>query len=386
MNKSTENIFNLDNLGLKKDSDLEKQVLPFIDGLPLYSPKQISRRIRKQNYVGQDSAVKSVSLMAYRHLSRLKKIHVQKLKSDNLPPKVNMLFVGPTGCGKTFLVEILFGTILKLPTAIVDMTTYSETGYVGQDVASILTRLVYAADFNPYLASIGVVCIDEFDKLASGKNNAIFAGAGTTKDVSGLGVQRELLKMLESTEIGVPMELSHSDYAPKTVISTKDIPFIACGAFSGLKGLIERKGEYIGFTKSGLSGSQDRIAVSYSIDDVEMTGNFINYGFLPELIGRFGRIIPFSFLDEEQLGDILKRNTLKRYYNEFKLEGIDLVIDNHVLHHIVKQSVIKETGARGIEASLMRHLENAAFEAYSTDGVSRVELIIKDAEVDFILK
>jgi ATP-dependent Clp protease ATP-binding subunit ClpX len=361
----------------------ERHILPFIDALPEYTPVQIQEKIRARGYVGQDLAVKATSLMAYRHVSRIKKFYLRGVPRERLPHKSNILFVGPTGCGKTFLVEILFRDILKLPTVIVDMTTYSETGYVGQDVSSILTRLMYAADLNPYTASVGVVCIDEFDKVASGQNNAVFAGAGTTKDVSGLGVQRELLKMLESSEVSVPMELSHSDYAPKTVISTHDIPFFACGAFSGLKGLIERKGEHIGFGRAGLSGDQDRIAVTLTADEVELTSNFLNYGFLPELMGRFNRIIPFHALDQQQLVSILHTSVLGRYRNEFKFEGINLVVAKEVLQLIVKESLKKETGARGIEASLVRYLENAAFEAYSQPGTTQVELIMRNGDVDY---
>ena len=294
----------------------ENQILPFIQGIPVFTPKQISQKIRQQGYIGQDRAVRASSLMAYRHINRLKKLYLQKKSTELLPRKNNLLFVGPTGCGKTFLVEILFRDILKLPTVIVDMSTYSETGYVGQDVGSVLTRLLYAADLNLAFASIGVICLDEFDKLASGQNNAVFAGAGTTKDVSGLGVQRELLKMLESSEITVPLELSHSDYAPKTILSTENIPFIACGAFSGLKGLIERSNERIGFGRDAMSGEQDRIAVSYSVDDVELSRNFQNFGFIPELIARFTRIIPFQALGEVELTHILRERILKRYKNE----------------------------------------------------------------------
>ena len=364
----------------------EKHIRLYIETFPNLTPKEIEKSIRKYGYVGQVIAIRAVSLMAYRHLSRLKSVYLRGVSREALPGKSNILLVGPTGCGKTYLVELLFRNVLKLPTVIVDMTSYSETGYVGQDVGSILTRLLYAADLNPLTASMGVVCLDEFDKLASGQNSAVFAGAGTTKDVSGLGVQRELLKMLETSEVTVPMELSHSDYSPKTVISTQDIPFIACGAFSGLKGLIERRKEYIGFGRTGLSGGQDKIAVSYTVDEVEMTQNFLNYGFLPELMGRFNRILPFHALNQEQLESILARNVVHRYKNEFKLEGIDLTVDRSVLQLIVRDSIKKETGARGIESSLVRYLEEAAFEAYSDSHIKRVEVTMKDGGVDFKLE
>ena len=360
-----------------------KQIIYYLNSLPEHTPEQYSEEIQKRGYIAQETAVKAVSLMAYRHISRLKKIYIKKIPRNTLPAKVNMLFVGPTGCGKTFLVELLFKNILKLPAVIVDMTNYSETGYVGQDVSSILTRLLYASDLNAAAASIGIICLDEIDKIASGQNNAVFAGAGTTKDVSGLGVQRELLKMLESAEITVPLELSHSDYAPKTLISTQDIPFIACGAFSGLKSLIERTDEYIGFARKGLSGGQDRIAVSYTEDDVELSKHFLNYGLLPELIARFKRIIPFHSLNENQLEDILRKNILKNYIHELRLDNIKLDIDKSVFKKIISESIKKETGARGIESALIRYLEDAAFHAYSNPGIEQIRLLIKDGEVDY---
>ncbi len=286
-----------------------------------------------------------------------------------------MLFVGPTGCGKTYLVEILFRDILRLPTVVIDMTGFSETGYVGQDVNSILTRLLYAADMSIAYAAIGVVCLDEFDKLASGQNSAVFSGAGTTKDVSGLGVQRELLKMLESIEMPVPLEYTHSDYAPKAVMSTQDIGFIACGAFSGLKGMIDQGNtEHIGFGREPAAGELGKIAVSYSEDDVTLARNFMNYGFLPELIGRFRRIVPFQALTPEQLAEILRSSLVAQYTNEFHLEGKELVIEDKVLERIVEESVRKETGARALEASFIRYLEEAAFESFSEPSSKRVAL------------
>ncbi len=360
-----------------------KQIVYFLESLPELTPQQFSDKIKSKGYIAQERAVKAVSLMAYRHIARLKKIYLRNISRNLLPPKFNMLFVGPTGCGKTYLIELLFKEILKLPTTIVDMTNYSETGYVGQDAATILTRLLYASRLDPAIASMGIVCLDEFDKIASGQNNAVFAGAGTTKDVSGLGVQRELLKMLESSEITVPIELSHSDYAPKTLLSTQDIPFIACGSFSGLKGLIERKNEYIGFKRKGLSGEQDKIAVTYTEDDVEISKHFLDYGLLPELIARFKRIIPFHALNEEQLQDILKNNIMKTYKYEFKLDGIKLEIDKSVYKEIINKSIIKETGARGIESALIRFLEDAAYHVYSNSGIKNIKILIKDGDVDY---
>jgi len=354
----------------------------FVRDLPVPSPRQIFSRLEELGYRGQEEARRALALMAYRHVRRVRRIHLDGAKREHLLSKSNTLLIGPTGCGKTYLIELLFQQILRLPTVIIDITTYSETGYVGQDPSTILTRLLHAADDNPLLASIGIVCLDEFDKIASGQNNAVFAGAGTTKDVTGMGVQRELLKMLESIEIPVPLEYTHSDYAPKAVMTTQDVGFVACGAFSGLKGLIEQKGgEHIGFDRTPLSGEQERIAVSYTEDDVMLAHNFMSYGFLPELIGRFRRIVPFSALTREQLSLILRSTLLVQYTNEFQLEGKELVVAENVLDRVVEESLRKETGARALEASLMRYLEEAAFEAFSEPSAHRVSLGIREDRI-----
>src|SRR6476646_4533794 len=250
--------------------------IKFVRDLPVPSPRQISARLEELGYRGQDEARRALSLMAYRHVRRIKRIYLDGAKREHLVTKTNTLLIGPTGCGKTHLVELLFQQILRLPTVIIDITTYSETGYVGQDPSTILTRLLHAADDNPLMASVGIICLDEFDKIASGQNNAIFAGAGTTKDVTGMGVQRELLKMLEASEVVVPLELTHSTYGDHIVMSTADIAFVAAGAFSGFQQVSRRRGavDRIGFGREagkqqklrGGAGAQDQIAVSFTTE------------------------------------------------------------------------------------------------------------------------
>lgn len=339
--------------------------------------------LEDHGYRGQQDARRALCLMAYRHVRRIKRIFLDGVDRNELPRKSNYLLVGPTGAGKTFLIETLFGKILKLPTALVDITTYSETGYVGQDPSTILTRLLHAADDNPLLASIGVVCLDEFDKIASGQNNALFAGAGTTKDVTGMGVQRELLKMLEATEVVVPLELSHSTYSDNVLVSTADIAFVAAGAFSGLQQVAQRRAmrDQIGFGRDQAGGVGDAIAVSFSAEQVESVANFQAYGFLPELIARFTRAVPFRALDAGTLKDILRADVIARTTREFALEGLDLQIDEAVLDHITAEALRRETGARGLAATLTRQLEEIAFGCFGEEQRGAVAVTLEAGHV-----
>tara|TARA_B100000609_G_scaffold199673_1_gene206244 strand:+ start:13680 stop:14897 length:1218 start_codon:yes stop_codon:yes gene_type:complete len=350
--------------------------LDFIEDLPNMRPNEIFDKLGSHGYVAQNEARRALSLMAYRHVQRICRIYLDNIPASELPAKSNMLLIGPTGSGKTYITELLFRHILKLPTVLVDITTYSETGYVGQDVMSILTRLLFASEGNLPLAEVGVVCLDEFDKIASGQNNAVFAGAGTTKDISGLGVQRELLKLLESAELTVPTEFSHSSYQQHVLMSTRNIPFIACGAFSGFKLITQLYNQQpsIGFHNENKEQLNHDIAVSFRQDEVDQTRHFQQYGFLPELIARFDRIVPFKALDEEALSSILKRNLISAYEREFELEGFNLMIDESLLKHLVKEAIRRETGARGLRATLSRYLEEAAFETFSSPDASNVRV------------
>jgi ATP-dependent Clp protease ATP-binding subunit ClpX len=358
--------------------------IKFVRDLPVPSPRSIFARLEDLGYRGQAEARRAVSLLAYRHVRRIKRVYLDGAKREQLLPKTNVLLAGPTGCGKTHLIELLFQQILRLPTVIIDITTYSETGYVGQDPSTILTRLLHAADDNPLLASIGIVCLDEFDKIASGQNNAVFAGAGTTKDVTGMGVQRELLKMLESSEVVVPLEITHSTYGDHLVMSTADISFIAAGAFSGFHHLAKSRGagDRIGFGRAPRARrAVDGIAVSFTTEEVETLGNFQAFGFLPELLARFGRFVPFEALDESTLMDILRSNVVDRLKREFEDEGFELSVDQDVLGHLVTQGLKRETGARGLVSILSRHLEEAAFESFAETEGGRVRVRLDDGEV-----
>lgn len=378
----------MENLKKYRKSGLE-HFIKFVRELPVIPPRKIFHKLEEFGYRGQEEARKAVSLMAYRHVRRVKRIYLDGAKREHVLPKANYLLIGPTGCGKTHLVELLFQNILKLPTVIVDITTYSETGYVGQDPNTIITRLLHAADDNPLLASIGIICLDEFDKIASGQNNAIFAGAGTTKDVTGMGVQRELLKMFEAGEVVVPLELTHSTYGDHIVMSTADIAFIACGAFSGFQQVARRRGaqDKIGFGRApARAGSPDAIAISFTAEEVENIANFQAYGFLPELMARFTRIVPFRALDADTLKDILRGNVVERLTREFDDEGFKLVVTEDVLDHVVSESLRRETGARGLAAILTRHLENAAFDTFAEHPGGEVRIELREGEIQVVVE
>ena len=365
--------------------------LKFVRELPEPGPKALFASLEELGYRGQDTARRALCLMAYRHVRRIKRIYLEGVDRADLPRKTNYLLVGPTGSGKTFLVESLFGKLLRIPTTMVDITTFSETGYVGQDPISILTRLLHAADGNPMLASIGVVCLDELDKIASGQNNAIFAGAGTTKDVTGMGVQRELLKMLESGEIVVPLELGHASYGDHVTLSTADLGFVACGAFSGFHSVARRRGirGNVGFGGSPVSAvDPNAIAVDFTAEEVENVANFQAYGFLPELIARFTRIVPFQALAAETLKDILRTDVVARMTREFRAEGFALEIDEAVLDHIVADARRQETGARGLASTLTRRLEDVAFEAFGAEpsgATTPVRVTVRAGDLDVAL-
>ncbi|MEM7373256.1 MAG: AAA family ATPase [Bacteroidota bacterium] len=354
------------------------------------TPVEIVRQVRMMGYVGQEKAVKSLSLMACRHVKRLASVFLEGISQDELPSKDNYLLLGPTGCGKTHLIRLIFEKILQLPTAIIDITSYSETGYIGQDVVSILTRLVHAADGDYELASIGIVCLDEFDKLSSGKNNAVFSGQGTTKDVSGLGVQRELLKMLEGAEIDVPIELTHSSYSPRATMETDFISFVALGAFSGITKTIQHYNQQIGFGKKESKGQEQRNEIAYRLteEEVRKTSYFQNYGIMPELIGRFTRIIPFHPLDKENLKQILLDNLMSQYEKELRMIHVSLEIEEAVMDKITEEALERETGARGLKSSLYSYIEDACFDLYSTPSTKKriIHLYIEGGDIQWGIK
>lgn len=357
----------------------EEEFYKYIESLPMPSPKDMFDRLTELGYKSQEEARRAVCLLAYRHLRRIKKVHIEGVERRKIPPKSNVLLMGPTGCGKTFLVELLFREVLKLPTVIIDITGFTETGYVGRDVITILTSLIKAANDDPMKASVGIVCIDEFDKLTSTQNVARFEGQGTTKDVAGYGVQKELLKLLSSSVVDVPLEYNNTYYSSYVRMATDDITFIACGAFSGFKGMVASEDPRIGFRKQE-SEKWDEIAYQLDDDEINNICNFQSYGFLPELVARFSRVCALGPLSRSTLRQILVENMMPRFVNEFRAEGLVLKVEDAVIDWIVEKSVERRTGARALEAELTRILEKAAFDNFGR-GMGEVRVVMKNGEL-----
>ncbi len=375
---------NLESLEREKQKQrYQLYIQQFFEGIPLIPPRKMFDMLTKLEYKGQVEARRAITLLAYRHVRRLKRFYLEGIPREQLPPKSNYLMIGPTGCGKTFLVELLFRKILKLPAVIVDMTQYSETGYVGNDTCTMLTTLLEHTGHDPIAASAGIMCLDEFDKLATTQNQARFDGQGTTKDVSGFGVQRELLRIIEGAEMMVPLDLNNTSYSQRIPLKTEDITFVACGTFSGFKGITYGQQPHIGFNAELQEESlkqAHRIAADFEEQEISDIENFQLYGFMPELMGRFTRIISLRPLDRDTLQGILQDSVIKKFYREFREEGIKLQVEKQVLTHIVDQSVKRQTGARGLASLLTQHIEEAAFQSFCT-SVKTVTLRLKGQEI-----
>ncbi|MGC4115761.1 MAG: AAA family ATPase [Myxococcales bacterium] len=352
----------------------EAELADHLRSMPRQPPKALDEALTRLGYRGQSAARRALALTAYRHVERLRRVHVDGYDRADLPARTNVLCMGPTGCGKTYIVELLFGRVLHLPHAVVDITGYSETGYVGGDVHSIPTRLVEAAMGNVDVARGGVLVLDEFDKLATSENRAVFAGAETTKDVSGRGVQRELLKMIEGGLVESQYGISHRD---RMQFDTRDLCFIACGAFSGLK-LTAAAARELGFGRKVAAKVEQKIAVRLETREAEDTESLAKYGFLPELIGRFGRLVVFEPLERETLREILSLE-MDRHRKEFALEGFGLDIEPKALDAVVESAYQKQTGARGISSALLRAIEDAAYEHFGSGESGRIAVGV-DAE------
>ncbi|MFP2909214.1 AAA family ATPase [Pyxidicoccus sp. 3LFB2] len=349
-----------------------------VAAIEVLSPREIDARLTDLGYRGQGEARRAASVLAYRHLRRIRRLHLEGLAPE---PGVreNCLFLGPTGSGKTFLVELLFREVLAVPTVLADATQFSETGYVGDDVNTLLSRLYEVADKDADWAACGVICMDEFDKLATSRSDSRFAGQQTTKDVSGFGVQRSLLHLLSASSADFPADFGFTSRLQPETMDLACVTFIACGAFSGLRSTADgmAREERLGFGREPRAFQAEAIAASVTQEQLEQTTAFARYGFIPELIGRFNRLVSFAPLDAGTLGDILQHNVLRMYEREFEQEGLRLVVEPAVREYVVAKALKRETGARGLRTTLAPLLEGAAYEHFGrqdTSGTVRLVL------------
>lgn len=351
------------------ENEERKTVLPEISDLP--KPKDI-KKILDDYVIGQDRAKIALSVAVYNHYKRIS----QKEDDDSGVEiqKSNVLLLGPTGVGKTFLAQTLAKT-LKVPFAIADATTLTEAGYVGEDVENILLRLIQAADYDVELAEKGIIYIDEIDKISRMSENR-----SITRDVSGEGVQQALLKILEGTVANVPPQGGrkhpNQEFIP---INTSNILFICGGAFDGLEQMIEKRAgnNTVGFgSKIMQKAEKEKKCLLNEVTPHDI----VKYGLIPELVGRLPVIVNLEPLDPSALVRILtepKNAIIKQYKKLFGIDGIDVEFTPDAVNKIASLAHERGTGARGLRAIMEEAMQSVMYNAPSvSDGEKKLSKVV----------
>ena len=328
----------------------------------LQKPKEI-KSFLDQYVIGQDQAKKQLSIAVYNHYKRL--LHAKDENREVEIEKSNIIMIGETGTGKTLLAKTI-AKELNVPFCIVDATILTEAGYVGEDVESILSRLLMVADYDVEKAEKGIVFIDEIDKIARKSDNP-----SITRDVSGEGVQQGLLKLLEGSIVNVPPQGGRKHPDQKYIqVNTQNILFIAGGAFDGIKEIIERRlnKQAIGFSAEKLNKTVDEDYILSQINAIDLR----RFGLIPELLGRFPIVTYLDKLTKETMIRIMKEpknSIINQFVELFKMDGVILKFTDEAIEAIVEETMEKGLGARGLRGATEKVLEDYMFDIEANNEI-----------------